>query len=64
MPLRCLLQIVDWISRRIRQKESLARSPNRYNSLSGAARAAEREGDAKAAERYRQEVVALAGEVR
>lgn len=41
---------------------SLARSPNRLNSLSGAARAAEQAGDADAAARYARQVLAVAGE--
>lgn len=41
---------------------SLARSPNRLNSLSGAARAAELAGDGKAAARYYRDLLALAGD--
>ncbi|MGH8193740.1 MAG: hypothetical protein ACREQ8_04965 [Woeseiaceae bacterium] len=41
---------------------SLARSPNRFYSLSGAARAAELDGDRAAAARYYRDLVALAGD--
>jgi len=58
-----LMELGRFADARAAYEESLARSPNRYNSLSGAARAAEREGDAVAAERYERELVALVGEV-
>jgi tetratricopeptide (TPR) repeat protein len=40
-------------------EQSLARSPNRYHSLSGAAQAAKQAGDLAAAVRYERELVAL-----
>lgn len=59
-----LMEFERYPDARVAYEASLVRSPNRYNSLSGAARAAEQEGDAVAAEQYRREVVALAGELR
>jgi tetratricopeptide (TPR) repeat protein len=57
-----LMELGRHADARAAYEASLARSPNRYNSLSGAARAAEREGNAVAAERYARELVALVGE--
>jgi cytochrome c-type biogenesis protein CcmH/NrfG len=39
------MELEQYADARVAYEKSLARSPNRYNSLSGAARAAEREGN-------------------
>ncbi|HWM29521.1 MAG TPA: tetratricopeptide repeat protein, partial [Woeseiaceae bacterium] len=58
-----LMELGRYADARAAYEASLARSPNRFNSLSGAARAAERAGDAAAAARYRRDVGVLVGDV-
>ena len=58
-----LMELGRYADARAAYETSLARSPNRFNSLSGAARAAERAGDAAAATRYRRDLDVLVGDV-
>lgn len=57
-----LLELGRYADARKAYHTSLARSPNRFYSLSGAARAAELDGDSAAAGRYYRDLVALAGD--